>query len=976
MLINNTIESSRKPGIPGPHRPDLKWFKDALDGKSDVGHVHKKKDIEDFEHNHDGRYYRKDEHELQLLLSGNGTPNFNQGINGDYYVDELNGDLYKKSGDAWNLIIHLEGEQGAPGKEGAPGKAGDDGYSPVKGVDYFTPDEIEDVIGEVTTRAKENLEYEFRENLKDISYDNTTGILTFTRYDGTTKDVDLPLELIVSSGTYNDTTKEIELTLANGQLIKIPLSDLIDDFYIKSEIDQKVDTINGELTNLKTEDSKLQETLTNQEKKIEELEEELETLYGDFEPNTVSGEVATITDGVDKSRVEVQGDGNSYQETRVGYNLLEPVMESATSNGVTCTNNGDGTFTLNGTPTARTTFRLDQRTGGADNLKNYDDGDYELSLGIINSNLRLVVMQNNTWASPLILPVNTEKYHAPITNATDCFIYVDVLEGATFNNVVIEPMFRKYNNDNKPFEQYGSKPSTEFPSDIEVIDMVNKVDITAKTQTLNGLTLTIQEDKSFTVTGTLLANKNANFTLGKIDYIPYFDQEMTLDIGYIPLSKNIGAMVSHAQDNNGNRIVTNFWNIDNNNNTGYATGTKKIENYDTSNGFNVLFTLYFPVVTEDTPVNISGHLQLNEGGKKPYLPYGTIGLLQTGKNRLNLNADNMNNTDIQTIVDTKKGTITINGTNTGGLKVPLSKDVLDIELNTPYTVSLELISGEVISNTNSWLFVIYPYGNSKYLQAFSTTKKTTLTWEEKSTEKPYLWLGFSSANSIGFATFKNAVYRFQIEKGDTATDYEPYKEVVHPINLNGNTLAKVGDIADLLNIGLDGSVSIEKKSNERDLTGNESYALETSDIYKRFNLGVSDIVNIQARNTNVKSNYFKSTIDNGYSVIMAYENRVLFYPTSDITTVEEFKALVKEKYDSGKPIKIMYVLKEESIETIELPSISPIKLFEGTNNFELVTNLDTTLAVNYKVSSKKQLIENNERITALEATVNTLLGGN
>ena len=271
----------------------------------------------------------------------------------------------------------IEGKQGIPGKEGTPGKPGDDGYSPVKGVDYFTPDEIEDVIGEVTTRAKENLEYEFRENLKDISYDNTTGILTFTRYDGTTAVVDLPLELIVSSGTYNDTTKEIELTLANGQLIKIPLSDLIDDFYTKSEIDTKVNTINGELTNLKTEDSKLQETLTNQEKKIEELEEENKQLLKDHKPipfNAVSSHLVdtgelpmpiSINGGIEQngepsieSPVEVKGVSGHYDNVVSNKNELNPTLQTTTLNGITCTRNDDKTYTLNGTATAQTIFSV------------------------------------------------------------------------------------------------------------------------------------------------------------------------------------------------------------------------------------------------------------------------------------------------------------------------------------------------------------------------------------------------------------------------------------------------------------------------------------------------------------------------------------------------------------------------------------------------------------------------------------------
>lgn len=39
-------------------------------------------------------------------------------------------------------------------------------------------------------------------------------------------------------------------------------------------------------------------------------------------------------------------------------NLLNPTLETTTVNGVTCTNNGDGTYTISGTSTAQVTFKL------------------------------------------------------------------------------------------------------------------------------------------------------------------------------------------------------------------------------------------------------------------------------------------------------------------------------------------------------------------------------------------------------------------------------------------------------------------------------------------------------------------------------------------------------------------------------------------------------------------------------------------
>lgn len=134
MLINNTINTSGKFGGAKPPKDDTIDFLKKLEKKSNVGHVHKKSDIEDFEHNHDERYYRKDISELNMLLTGNGTPNYEQGEPDDLYVDELNGNLYKKVQDAWLLKTSLKGATGDTGPEGPEGPQGIQGPQGPQGI--------------------------------------------------------------------------------------------------------------------------------------------------------------------------------------------------------------------------------------------------------------------------------------------------------------------------------------------------------------------------------------------------------------------------------------------------------------------------------------------------------------------------------------------------------------------------------------------------------------------------------------------------------------------------------------------------------------------------------------------------------------------------------------------------------------------------------------------------------------------------
>ena len=552
MLINNTIESSRKPGIPGPHRPDLKWFKDALDGKSDVGHVHKKKDIEDFEHNHDGRYYRKDEHELQLLLSGNGTPNFNQGINGDYYVDELNGDLYKKSGDAWNLIIHLEGEQGAPGPQGNPGvpgpqgNPGKEGYTPVRGTDYWTPEDEEiirqSIVSEVqlglsnkvdkiegkglstedfTTLLKQKLEelqnYDDRDirellekALYNVTIDVKTGILTFHTIDESTFTVDLPLELIVSDGYLNKDTNTIVLVLANDNTIDIPVENLIKDFYSKSEVDQKIgdlaEEVNAEFDKVDEELAKAQAQIDALKAENEAQQKELDILYNDLVPGEASGETAVVANGVTGSKVEIDGDGNTYQEVIEAVEGTTVVNKSIYLTDVNTTkesklfpNGGISQDSREGynvvdfsNPTlksAKTTYTFDNDIATIEN----SGGSYQkvafdvIDIFLKNAGQKLTYIRETVettgetvYAAQIEYTVNTTKKYLyqtnnvfsipeDLTGVTEAYfsVYVNNSNVAKVGSVTItKPMFI-VGTESKPYEKYGAMPSLDFPNEVK-----------------------------------------------------------------------------------------------------------------------------------------------------------------------------------------------------------------------------------------------------------------------------------------------------------------------------------------------------------------------------------------------------------------------------------------------------------------------------------------------------------------------------
>ena len=70
---------------------------------------------------------------------GAGAPAGGTGINGDYYLNTTNGDVYKKAAGAWGVVGNLKGSTGATGDDGP---AGADGDSDPLGLDFFAHNDL------------------------------------------------------------------------------------------------------------------------------------------------------------------------------------------------------------------------------------------------------------------------------------------------------------------------------------------------------------------------------------------------------------------------------------------------------------------------------------------------------------------------------------------------------------------------------------------------------------------------------------------------------------------------------------------------------------------------------------------------------------------------------------------------------------------------------------------------------------------
>ncbi len=136
-----------------------------------------------------------------------------------------------------NKIMHLtfsipKGEKGATGAQG---------YTPIRGTDYWTDGDKQEIVSNTKesikpdisaalTQAKTYTDASSALSIKSVSYNADTAVFTFTRGDGTDIVIDLPIEATVKNGYYDPEKKELSLVLVNNQEIRIPASGLIADY--------------------------------------------------------------------------------------------------------------------------------------------------------------------------------------------------------------------------------------------------------------------------------------------------------------------------------------------------------------------------------------------------------------------------------------------------------------------------------------------------------------------------------------------------------------------------------------------------------------------------------------------------------------------------------------------------------------------------------------------------------------------------
>lgn len=213
--------------------------------------------------------------------------------------------------------------------------------------------------------------------------------------------------------------------------------------------------------------------------------------------------------------------GKSEQKRYSGKNLLNPTLQTTIKNGVTCTANGDGTYTLNGTTTTTTVFDIAQdvsyssfRLAGCP-VGGAHDASYELQARTDN----------------LIYGYDTGDGKNIKANE-NFFIRIRINTGINCNNLLFKPMIVDASlypdatyDDFEPYTGGIPSPNPDYPQEIKsVVNPTVKVcgknlfKATLGNVTANGITCTANSDGTYILNGTCTVS-TALSIIGIFDHI-------------------------------------------------------------------------------------------------------------------------------------------------------------------------------------------------------------------------------------------------------------------------------------------------------------------------------------------------------------------------------------------------------------------------------------------------------------------------
>ena len=408
----------------------------------------------------------------------------------------------------------------------------------------------------------------------------------------------------------------------------------------------------------------------------------------------------------------------------------------------------------------------------------------------------------------------------------------------------------------------------------------NLLNNTLQSQIINGVTVTVNKDRSITLNGTSTAAITLNYTndFGIVngDYIFYLiGKNNKINLQGIENEETIAYL---AFSNNNNNVKKN-----------YETDTiiTRVFSY-ISAGTTFNNETFYPMITKGTEEKT---YEPYTGGKaSPNPDYSqeiesikdSITFKRIGKNIISINEK----------VGSGKKQLIINTDDSSKALQPFK-----LKKGDKVTVSYKMSNIQILNNS----FLCTRKGDMSYNYPFNGTTGT-ITIEN---DIDYIGLVVYLTEVVD-SNFK--IYDIQIEKGTEATEYEPYHEDVYnlPIQqemLEEDTFEKV-----------DGNWYEVHNRTFYECTGEENWLREEINSSGKYRYGFYNYQFGTAKNRYSESicTHFKNfnqygVVDNTFGIEQKYI-RFNFNPLKTFNSVEEFKNWLVEQKNGGIPVRIYYYL--------------------------------------------------------------------
>lgn len=207
----------------------------------------------------------------------------------------------------------------------------------------------------------------------------------------------------------------------------------------------------------------------------------------------------------------------------VGKNLLNATLQTITLNGVTCINNGDGTYTLNGTPTVETDFYIYGTFNTANRLPLDSQKTYIVKKSG-NSKIQFHVGEPGIYTTVASLEDGQIKNRETIS-----FFICRILSGAILNNFTIYPQVEE-GSASTDFQPYHEQ-TVALPYTLNAIPVSSGGNVTINGQQYVADYVDVERGKVVRK----CERKTLNTKNGKID------EEYRLSINIAPTTYNDGS---------------------------------------------------------------------------------------------------------------------------------------------------------------------------------------------------------------------------------------------------------------------------------------------------------------------------------------------------------------------------------------------------------------------------------------------------